>query len=70
MFRSYRNQSVDLLCKSIDWFVYDEDTGEWVNDNDNDIENLQTKNISNILEISIIVLGIIHLVCAKYFSKN
>ena len=24
---SYRNQSVDLLCKSIDWFLYDGNTG-------------------------------------------
>ena len=23
MFPSYRNQSVDLLCKSTDWFLYD-----------------------------------------------
>ena len=22
---SYRNQSIDLLCKSIDWFLYDRD---------------------------------------------
>ena len=22
---SYRNQSIDLLCKSIDWFLYDND---------------------------------------------
>ena len=22
---SYRNQSVDLYCKSIDWFLYDEE---------------------------------------------
>ena len=21
----YRNQSIDLLCKSIDWFLYDKD---------------------------------------------
>ena len=27
MFPSYRNQSVDLLCKSIDWFLYDENIG-------------------------------------------
>ena len=28
---SYRNQSIDLLCKSIDWFLYDGNTGfEWV----------------------------------------
>ena len=24
MFLSYRNQSIDLLCKSIDWFLYRE----------------------------------------------
>ena len=24
---SYRNQSIDLLCKSIDWFPYDRDIG-------------------------------------------
>ena len=29
---SYRNQSIDLLCKSIDWFLYEGITGiEWVN---------------------------------------
>ena len=22
---SYRNQSIDLLCKSMDWFLYDRD---------------------------------------------
>ena len=28
---SYRNQSVDLLCKSIDWFLYEGNTGtSWV----------------------------------------
>ena len=24
-FLSYRNQSIDLLCKSMDWFLYDRD---------------------------------------------
>ena len=24
---SYRNQSTDLLCKSIDWFLYEGNTG-------------------------------------------
>ena len=24
---SYRNQSIDLLCKSIDWFLYEGNTG-------------------------------------------
>ena len=24
---SYRNQSIDLLCKSIDWFLYEGSTG-------------------------------------------
>ena len=29
---SYRNQSIDLLCKSIDWFLYEGNTGiGWVN---------------------------------------
>ena len=29
---SYRNQSIDLLCKSIDWFLYGVNTGiQWVN---------------------------------------
>ena len=29
---SYRNQSIDLLCKSIDWFLYEGNTDtEWVN---------------------------------------
>ena len=23
LFLSYRNQSTDLLCKSMDWFLYD-----------------------------------------------
>ena len=28
---SYRNQSIGLLCKSIDWFLYEENTGiKWV----------------------------------------
>ena len=22
---SYRNQSIDLVCKSMDWFLYDKD---------------------------------------------
>ena len=22
---SYRNQSIDLICKSMDWFLYDRD---------------------------------------------
>ena len=26
---SYRNQSIDLLCKSTDWFLYDGDIGRW-----------------------------------------
>ena len=24
---SYRNQSIDLLCKSIEWFLYEGNTG-------------------------------------------
>ena len=29
---SYRNQSIDLLCKSIDWFLYEGNIGiKWVN---------------------------------------
>ena len=24
---SYRNQSIDLLCESIDWFLYEGNTG-------------------------------------------
>ena len=27
MFQSFRNQSVDLLCKSTDWFLYDGNIG-------------------------------------------
>ena len=28
---SYRNQSIDLLCKSIDWFLYEGNTGtKWL----------------------------------------
>ena len=27
MLLSYRNQSVDLLCKSTDWFLYDRNIG-------------------------------------------
>ena len=26
---SYRNQSIGLLCKSIDWFLYEGNTGIW-----------------------------------------
>ena len=34
MFPSYRNQSTDLHCKSIDSFMYDGNIGPWkVNDN-------------------------------------
>ena len=29
MFPSYRNQSVDLLCKSTDWFLYDGNIGRY-----------------------------------------
>ena len=25
---SYRNQSIDLFCKSVDWFLYDGNFGE------------------------------------------
>ena len=29
---SYRNQSIVLLCKSVDWFLIEGNTGtEWVN---------------------------------------
>ena len=32
MFPSYRNQSIDLLCKPTDWFLYEGNTGiQWVN---------------------------------------
>ena len=32
LLRSYRNQSIDLLCKSIDWFLFEGNTGIlWVN---------------------------------------
>ena len=28
----YRNQSIDFLCISIDWFIYEGENGpEWVN---------------------------------------
>ena len=27
VFPPYRNQSIDLLCKSIDWFLYESNTG-------------------------------------------
>ena len=27
MLQLYSNQSVDLLCKSTDWFLYDENIG-------------------------------------------
>ena len=31
MLPSYRKQSIDLLCKSINWFLYEGNTGtEWV----------------------------------------
>ena len=29
MYPSYRNKSVDLLCKSTDLFLYDGDIGRW-----------------------------------------
>ena len=32
MLPSYRNQSIDFKCKSIDWFLYEGNTGtKWVN---------------------------------------
>ena len=32
MLPSHRNQSIDLLCRSIDWFLYEGNTGIlWVN---------------------------------------
>ena len=37
---SYRNQSLDLLCKSIDWFLYEGSTGiYWVNYNESEGAN-------------------------------
>ena len=27
MLKSYRNQLIDLYCKSIDWFLYDDNIG-------------------------------------------
>lgn len=27
IFPAYRNQSIDLFCKSVDWFLYDLSTG-------------------------------------------
>ena len=27
MFPTYRNQSIDLQCKSIDWFLYERNIG-------------------------------------------
>ena len=27
MFSSYKNQSIDLQCKSINWFLYEENIG-------------------------------------------
>ena len=29
MFPSYGNQSIDLMCKSIDWFLYEGNTGTY-----------------------------------------
>ena len=26
---SYRNQSIKMLCKSVDWFLYEGNTGSW-----------------------------------------
>ena len=39
---SYRNQSIDLHSKSIDWFLYEGNTGiSWVNlNNRNDARNI------------------------------
>ena len=32
MLPTYRNQSIDLLCKLVDWFLYEGNTGtKWVN---------------------------------------
>ena len=30
VFPSYRNQSIDLLCKSINWFLYEGKTGVFI----------------------------------------
>ena len=40
--KSYRNQSIDLLCKSMDWFLYD-----------NGLRHERVKPISRKLEFSI-----------------
>ena len=43
---SYRNQSIDLLCKSVDWFLYDNGLHH---ERVNRILNLQDRKLSTLI---------------------
>ena len=48
MFSSYRNQLVDLLCKSTDWFLYDGTlVVKGLRDRDSYYEGFETNNLQN-----------------------
>ena len=60
MLPSYRNQSIDLLCKSIDLFLYEDNTGsEWINQIFLNIMN----SFLNIMKSALIYLS------SKFLSK-
>ena len=60
MLPSYRNQSIDLLCKSIDLFLYEDHTGsEWINQIFLNIMN----SFLNIMKSALIYLS------SKFLSK-
>ena len=42
---SYRNQSIDLHCKSVDWFLYDEEHWSLMNSHTIDFWNSHSYNI-------------------------
>ena len=68
---SYRNQSIDLLCKSIDWFLYEGNTGI----NMTLIRGISGEacnnfSLGNRLKMSKINRGfIVFMVIQKYFSR-
>ena len=54
---SYRNQSIDLLCKSIDWFLCEGNTGlvEWVNRIETNKRTFAQSLISRVVEANVYV---------------
>ena len=51
MFLSYRNQSIDLLFKSIDWFLYDRGLRHERGDSLRDLIILKTLQLACILKL-------------------